>query len=235
MNRERLEILKELSDLLEKDRITKDEYEVEKKNLLRPTGWVWDFIQRLSFGFRAISPQIVILILVLLFYNPVKRLVNNASEVGFGDVFAVKVEQALRIGNPDLAKKVSSLSREELFTLLNSGAGSYGLSYKDDAKREISLANRFDYYVTLQQKGLVDSDEDLAEIGALLKSKKAIREETIYDSTLGSYGQKYYSLDLFSKEELIRIESLSASLSESGKLVYSLVVDVASDEITKLQ
>lgn len=108
MNRERLEILKELSDLLEKDRITKDEYEVEKKNLLRPTGWVWDFIQRLSFGFRAISPQIVILILVLLFYNPVKRLVNNASEVGFGDVFAVKVEQALRIGNPDLAKKLAA-------------------------------------------------------------------------------------------------------------------------------
>ena len=235
MNRERLEILKELSDLLEKDRITKEEYEVEKKNLLRPSGWGWDFIQRITFGCRAISPQIVILILVLLFYNPVKRLVNNASEVGFGDVFAVKVEQALRIGNPDLAKKVSSLSREELFTLLNSGAGSYSLSYRDDAKREISLASRFDYYVTLQQKGLVDSDEDLAEIDALLKSKKDLREETIYDSTLGSYQQKYYSLDLFSEEELTRIETLSASLSESGRLVYSLVVDVASDEITKLQ
>lgn len=235
MNQERLGILKELSDLLEKDRITKDEYEAEKKNLLRPIGWGWEFVQRLTFGCRAISPQIVILVLVLLFYNPVKRLINNASEVGFGDVFAVKVEQALRIDNPDLAKKVSSLSREELFTLLNSGAGSYRLSYKDEAKREISLVGRFGYYVTLQQKGLVDSDEDLAEIGTLLKSKQAIREETVYDSTLGSYKEKYYSLDLFSEEELIRIESLSASLSESGKLVYSLVVNVASDEITKLQ
>lgn len=239
MNREKLDILKEFSELLDKGRITQEEYETQKQQILQPigTGWraIWRFIQNFFFGLRTISPQIVILILIILFYGSIKKLLNNASEVGFGEVFAIKVEQTLRIGNPELARVVSGLSREELVTLLDSGRGSYRLSYTNEENQQISLAGRFEYYIELQKKGLIESGNDLEAIKKLFDSKRVSREENALDMVLGSYKQQYYSLDSFSPKELELINRASVELSESGKQVYSLVVNLASEEIANLK
>lgn len=234
-NREKIELIKELSLLLEKENITKDEYESQKNQILNPRKDLWSPFGQLSFSLRSISPQLVVLILILIFYIPIKNLVRNASEIGFGDVFAVKVEQALRIGNPDLARSVKSLSREELITLLDSAQGDYRLSYVDSGNREVSLVPRFDYYVALQERGLFESEDNLASIKRLIESKTSLREDRISDSVLGSFNQKYYSLNDFSTEELAQIQMTSVRLSENGKQVYVLIINVASEEITNLR
>jgi hypothetical protein len=235
MNREKLEILQSLSELLDKERITEEEYNIQKGYILQEQNRFWEFIQRITFGLRSISPQLVILVLVLLFYSPVKNLIKNASEVGFGEVFAVKVEQALRVGNPKLAEKVKSLSREELVTLLDSAQGSYGLSYLNNQDQEISLVPQFKYYIELQKKGLAESDDDLAAIKELIESKVVKRESDTSDAALGTRTQKYYSPDDFTSDEIERIDKVSARLSESGQQVYSLIINVASEEIVDLR
>lgn len=235
MNQENLKILQELSELLDKERISIEEYEAQKKQLLQPTTWLWGFVQKFSFGLRSISPQVVILILVILFYGSIRKLINNASEVGFGEVFAIKVEQALRVGNPELAKVVSSLSREELVTLLDSGRGSYRLYFMNEDNQEVSLVRRFEYYIELQKKGLIESENDLETIKNIFDSKQMSKETNSLDMVLGSYEQKYYFLNVFSSEELELINGTSAELSENGRQVYSLVLNIASEEIADLR
>lgn len=235
MNKEKLEVLKSLSDLLDKERITQEEYNLQKDHLLQAKKPFWEFMQGLVFGLKIISPQLVILILVLLFYGSIRNLIENASEVGFGEVFAVKVEQALRVGNPEFAEKVKSLSREELVTLLDSAQGSQGLSYLDEQNQEVSLVLRFDYYAELQKKELIESDDNLEAVKELLESKAVRRELNIRDDALGTRRQNYYSLDDFTSDEIERIDKASARLSENGRQVYSLIINVASEEIVDLR
>lgn len=73
MDKEKLELLKDLSGLLEKGLITKEEFESQKLVILKQDNifdWV---IQRISLLVRMLTPQIVVLIALFLFYSPVSK------------------------------------------------------------------------------------------------------------------------------------------------------------------
>ena len=157
MDKEKLELLKDLSGLLEKGLITKEEFESQKLVILKQDNifdWV---IQRISLLVRMLTPQIVVLIALFLFYSPVSKLVRNASEVAFGESFSFKVQQALNISDPELASIVSKLTKEEIAALITvtSYRSLYStISRNESVKPEVALDERFDIYVSLQEKGL---------------------------------------------------------------------------------
>ena len=157
MSKEKVEILKDLSDLLDKGRITPQEYEFQKRLTLGSTNRIATF----SLISKLLTPQLVALLVALLFYSPVKNLVVNANELALGDFFAVKIEKAIRKLDPQLANVLGKLSKEEIIVLLDSAKGSYGLISRNEEKSEVSLDSRFNYYESLQEKQLIDVDGDI--------------------------------------------------------------------------
>jgi hypothetical protein len=236
MNKEKIEILKDLSELLDKERISIEEFETQKKQVLSSKGWPSDLLEKLIIGIKLLSPQVVVLILILIFIRPIGNLINNASEVGFGDIFAVKIEQALRISNPELASRIKELSREEIITLLNSNSSSYlVLAYISDENEELHMNARLDYYAELQRKGFIQSDYNLSEIKAILDTGIVVREYDTFDLAIPVLKRKVYDLDSFSQEEIDKIKDVSVRLSTSGTEVFSLIVNIAGDEISRLR
>ncbi len=180
------------------------------------------------------TPQIVILIVILLFYIPISRIIKNASEVAFGDTFSFKVEKALKIGDPELAEVVNKLTKEEIITLISTVyyKGLYAI-YTE--KNEIALDDRYDYYISLQQKKLFDSTIDLTKIKEMIESKPASNEDVFFDPVFGSSKRSYYSKSLFSQEELKLLEKTSGKLSPLGQRVYWLIVDAAAEQMSTLK
>ena len=236
MDKEKIEILKDLSELLDKERISSKEFELQKQQLLKSKSLLSDTLERLIIGLKLLSPQVVILILILIFIRPISNLINNASEVGFGDIFAVKIEQALRISNPELANRLKDLSREEIITLLNSNSGSsLRLAFVNNESGEISMNSRLEYYAELQSKGFIQSRHNLSEIKTILDSGTVIREDDAFDLAIPFLKRKVYDLDSFSQDEIDRIEEVSVSLSTGGNEVFTLIVNLAGDEISRLR
>lgn len=231
MNQEKIEALKDLSSLLDKGRITLQEYESQKRLVLSPVGCLGGITSVL----RALTLPVVVLILVVAFYFPLLSILPNASELGFGG-FAVKLEQATKIfGDKELVETLKSLSKEETITLLDSGKGYYSLVYIDEKTKEISLDSRYEYYVRLEGKGLINVDEDLKEFRKIFLSKTLVKSSSYEDLILGELDKELYSISDFSQEELERAKSLSVRLSVRGLKIYSLIVDLASEEISSLE
>ena len=233
MSKEKVEILKDLSDLLDKKRITIKEYELQKKLTLDAT----DRIANISLISKLLTPQLVALLVALLFYSPVKNLVVNANELALGDFFAVKIEKAIRKLDPQLADVLGKLSKEEIIVLLDSAKGSYSLISRNEEKSEVSLDSRFNYYESLQEKQLidVDGDIDLTELEKMFESKTPIREDSYRDTALRTIKKNIYSTKDFSEEEKKKVENVYAALSPDGEEVYLLIVDITSEEIADLK
>jgi len=239
INREKIELLKDLSNLLEKDLITREEFERQKVLLLESERFLGRSLQGAALIFRLFTPQFVTLIAIILFYSPVSKLITNASEVAFGDNFSFKVQQALNLRDPALASVVKKLTKEEISTLLTvtSYRGLYSTITRSGSnnKPEIALDDRFDTYVNLQKKGLFYSSVGLKKIKDVFELKKASYESDSFDPFLGLSKQKYYPKELFSKEELSLLDQASGRLTTSGQKVYGLIVDNAAEELSKSQ
>lgn len=231
MSREKIESLKDLSDLLDKGRITPQEYEAQKTLMLKPAGYLGNVVSTS----KILTPQAVVLLIVAAFYFPLLSVLPKASELGFGG-FAVKLEQATKIfGDKELVESLKSLSKEETITLLNSGKGYYNLVYVDDENKEVSLDSRYEYYVSLEEKGLIDVDESLEEFRKILSSKTSTKKTLYEDLVLGNLDKEIYSIADFSSEELKRANELSVRLSVRGLKIYSLIVDLAAEEISTVE
>jgi|GEM_PF-3667983 len=230
--KEKIDLVKDLSGLLDKQLITKEEFEIQKRTLLASSSKADVWIERVSLFFRLFTWQVFFLIVLIIFYLPIRNILSNASEVGVGD-FKFRVQQSLNIGNPDLAETLKKLSKNEIITLLSVGENSRGLVYSNSSSKEISLDTGYEYYTQLQIKGLFIADEDLKEIQQILESKKFIREESLTYSAIGNVKQRFYSFDQFTKEELGKLQSLSGRLSKDGERVYWIVVDIAGDQLSR--
>lgn len=236
MNKEKIELLKDLSNFLEKNLITKDEFENQKWLLLKKESSLDRIIQRVSFLLRMMTPQIVVLVALFMFFSPVNKLIRNASEVAFGDSFSFKVQQALDIKDPELASVVKKLTKEEISALMTgmSGKGLYfTLKREEDSKPELGLDDQFDSYVSLKEKGLFDSKADLAKVRGIFAAKHVNRTNESVNMLRGSLTNKYYLKESFSDDELKLIEQASGFLTPAGERVYWLIVDNAAEELSK--
>lgn len=238
MDKEKLELLKDLSGLLEKGLITKEEFESQKLLILKQENIFDRVIQIVSLLVRMLTPQIVVLIALFLFYSPVSKLIRNASEVAFGESFSFKVQQALNISDPELASIVSKLTKEEIAALIT--VTSYRSLYSttnrnESAKPEIVLDERFDIYVSLQGKGLFHSNVSLKRIKEIFESKRVNYTSNSLDPLLGSSTNRYYLKESFSEEEIKLIEQASGYLTPAGQRVYWLIIDNAAEELSKSQ
>jgi hypothetical protein len=238
MDKEKLELLKDLSGLLEKGLITKEEFESQKLVILKQDNIFDRVIQRISLLVRMLTPQIVVLIALFLFYSPVSKLVRNASEVAFGESFSFKIQQALNISDPELASIVSKLTKEEIAALIT--VTSYRSLYStinrnESVKPEVALDERFDIYVSLQEKGLFHSDVSLKRIKEIFESKRVNYTSNSPDPLLGSLTNRYYLKESFSEEEIKLIEQASGYLTPAGQRIYWLIVDNAAEELSKSQ
>jgi len=238
MDKDRIELLKDLSVLLEKELITKEEFESQKLLLLKQEKLFDWIIQRISLLFRTLTPQIVVLIALFLFYSPVNKLLRNASEVAFGESFSFKVQQALDIRDPALASIVKKLTKEEIAALITvtSYRGLYStINRNESTKPEIALDERFDVYVSLQEKGLFHSNVNLKRIQEVFELKRVNYTSNSLDPLLGSSINRYYLKESFSEEEMKLIEQASGYLTPAGQKVYWLIVDNAAEELSKSQ
>jgi hypothetical protein len=236
MDKEKIELLKELSSLLEKGLVTKEEFESQKSIILKQYSIFDRIIQRISLIFRMLTPQIVVLVALFLFYSPVNKLIRNASEVAFGESFSVKVQQALDIRDPELASIVKKLTKEEIAALITerSYRSLYSIiSRNESTKPEIALDERFNIYISLQAKGLFHSEVSLKEIKEIFESKKANYTSTSLDPLLGSSTNKYYLKEGFSEEDMKLIEQSSGYLTPAGQKIYWLIIDNAAEELSK--
>ena len=161
-------------------------------------------------------------------------MIKNASEVAFGDTFSFKVEKALKIGDSQLTEVVNPLTKEEIITLI-SKLNYQGLYAIYTERNEIALDDRYDYYVTLQEKGLFNSTIDLIKVKKVIESKPVSNEEVFFDPVFGSSKRSYYSKSLFSQEELKLLEKASGKLSPLGQKVYWLIVDAAAEQMSTLK
>lgn len=234
MNKETITNLKELSNLLDKQVISQEEFNNQKKVIFNHKNSVSFSLDSIHSLFKLFSPQLVILIIIILFYTPLKRLLTNASEVAFGDVFALKVERALIINNPSLAKKLKELSRDELFVLMSSGSNFRRIAYVDRKNQTISIDKTYEFYLSLYEKKLAISYESVDEIVKILESKATIKEDNYQDSLLLNTRSQIYSTNDFTEEEINKIENLSFGLSEQGKQVLLLIISIGSEEISRI-
>ena len=230
--KEKIDLVKDLSGLLDKQLITKEEFEIQKRVLLTPSSKADAWFEKISLFFRLFTWQVFFLIVLVIFYLPIRSILSNASEVGVGD-FKFRVQQSLNIGNPGLAETLKKLSKNEIITLLSVGEDSRGLVYNDSSSKEISLDTGYEYYTQLQTKGLFIADEDLKKVQQMLESKKFIREDALTYSRVGNVKRRFYSFDQFTKEELEKLQSLSGRLSKDGERVYWIIVDVAGDQLSR--
>lgn len=235
LDRERIEALKDLSSLLDRDLITKEEFEGQKNRIFQENVWHENLLQDISLFVRLFTPQFVTLIIVCLFYFPISRIITNASEVAFGDNFSFKVQQALRIGDPELASTVKKLSKGEIVTLISTESGKSLYSTSSVSEDEpIVLDDRINYYSSLQEKGLIYSNVDLEEIMKMVNSKVPSEELQVSDEIRGNFMRKYYPSASFTEEELEQIRQTFVFLTPSGQRVYWLILDTAAEELTTL-
>ena len=230
--------MKELSILLDKDLITKEEFEKQKYHLLKMEGWTYQLLHILSLASRIFTPQIVILIIIFLFYSPLSRLIESASEIAFGDSFSFKVQEALRVQDPELANIVKELSTGEIAALIS--ADSYvslnsRLNRDFGERQEIGVDEKLEFYMGLQEKGLFYSSVELRKVKEIIEPKAASTE---YDSSSSLYGpliRKYYFEDDFSNEELAVVTKAGGNLTNAGEKVYWLIIDNAAADLAKVR
>lgn len=236
MNQETVQTLKDLSDLLEKDLISRSEFDAQKQLILKPQSKALLTLRSSTFFLRSISPQIVILILVFLFYFPLRSLVLNASEVGFGDVFAVKVEQALRLTNPALAQQLKGLTEEELIVMMSAGSSYLSMAYVDRDDELVHLNAYYPYYKSLHSKGLMrTASRNDAEAFDIIDSKEVLEQAAPYgDDLIIGASTIYYSIGDFTEEELETVDDLSMGLSTEGRDALRVIIEVTSKEISTL-
>lgn len=238
MQKEKFEILNGLSELLEKKLITQEEFNNQKSLLLenkKPFS-IFNVITHIS---RLLTPQVVILIIIGIFFTPMKTLLSSASEIALGDTFSFKVQEALRISDPELKNKIRNLKKEEIITLLNlESSGSFYSIREIEEKGKVKTGYIFNdevaFFVSLQEKGITSSPEDLSEINKMLENKVIYEESLNYNSYLLNAKRRVYLEDEFSEQELEMIKNSYSRLSPMGEKIYSLILDITSDEFSKL-
>ena len=150
-------------------------------------------------------------------------------------MFAVKVEQALRVADLELANNLKELTEEELIVLMSAGSSYLRMAYVDQASKLVHVNSYYPYYQNLYSKKLMAASGDAEKFFEILNSKDVVEGEfTPGDSLIPEARTIYYSLEDFTEEELEKLDELSFGLSPQGKDALRVIIRVASEEISTL-
>ncbi len=176
-----------------------------------------------------ISWQILVVLILVIFYKPISRMVEvlpskfeKSSEISVGSLSFKIQEQAQRSGNAELAGIIQGLSEKAIKKLLQLGSSSYSLMGNNGSFRENN--QEFEYYPApdlpeykeLVAKGLATSKEDISEFEKWINS-------LMVDGKIKA--------DTLTNEQKRRLTDNNVQISDQGKRAYEIIIKVIADSI----
>jgi hypothetical protein len=242
---EKIDVLKRLQQLKTDNLLSDEEYELERARLLRHEGRTIDLISSLTNLLKVALWPFVILLLIALFQAPIRQKLSDSQEIAFAS-FRLKVNERARLqGNEELAKVISTLSKDALVMLLNIGSTSRGIAGSDRAGTGIFVGEHdFLVYRELESHGLLKADEPLNGFWEFLLSLKP-ETETTYRSLDGrtscsTRSEEHPLIDhvlTFGASELsldsrTRLLDAGVRLTDRGLLAFNLIVQVLGEQLS---
>ena len=177
-----------------------------------------------------ITWPVVILIVIIAFYSPVNRIVqqlpdkfSQSSEITVGTLISLKIrEQAKASGNEELAKIIEGLSQDAIKWILKIGDSPYRVIGTDDGGTGITTnyildTDHYSLWIELSSKGLLKSSEDL------------YRYRTFFDSLQPTNGR--IPVGSLTEEQKDRLLTNDLQLTDSGKRAYEIILEVIAESI----
>ncbi len=197
------------------------------------------YLDILSKLFGLITWQVMVLIVFLVFYNPITKIIElipekfaDSNEGSLAGLLSFKIQEDAKIsGNEELASIINGLSQEEIKYLVTLGGSK---SHRIVGSGSDDTATVQNYFITLstysiwkelQARGLVQSDIDLNEFEIFFYSLNPTKED-------GSDILKFTSSSL-TKEQKDKLLDNSVELTDSGKRAYDIIITVIVDLIGK--
>lgn len=186
------------------------------------------FIDVVSKLVGVLTWPLVVIIILVLFYSPIRRVVEllpekfeKSNEVSLGTLSFKIQEQARATGNEELANIIRGLSQEAMEWILKIGTGSHRVIASDDGRdgitKNYTLPSSLPVWKELAAKGLLKSTVDLNEYEQFFKS-------------LGPQDGSIAKNNLTPDQE-DRLLNNSVELSDSGRRAYEIIIRVVTDLI----
>lgn len=175
-----------------------------------------------------ITWPLLIIVMLLIFYSPIKRIANTlpekferSNEISVGSLSLKIQQQAKAEGNEELAAIIKGLSKGAIRELIDVGYKFIRIIAIDNTRssemRRYSLAPSFSTWKELATNGLLESDLDLKDFEDYFNSLNP-HNGIVEGSTL-------------SQEQREKLEKSQVKLSNRGKRAYDIVVNVVADQI----
>ena len=246
VKKEDIEMLSQLHYLREREIISEDEYEVQRRRILRlrvPFEQIGRFGVDLA---RVLALPAIALAIILYFGDLIRDRLSHSEEISYGS-FSLKMrERAMIQGAPELANVVGRLSPEGLALLLNIGTTMQGIMGRNDVgKAFVVQQDQFLLFQELEGAGLLNPTEPLDPFWSFLQSlrpKATQRFRSRHNDTyvLNPSDYPYPSIEFqieyskLSEPDLKRIAKLQAQLSDKGRRAFSLIVETLTDQVGAL-
>lgn len=240
-NKNLVEELKGLKELLNEELLSVEEFENQKKNILSRK-------KEKSFYFNPelitrISWPLLILVTLIIFYQPVVNKLQQSSEISVG-TFSLKVrESAKSRGDSGLASKLEGLSKKAIELLIDAGDKDMYFIGEFEGKYDI-ISESFLGYLELEKAGFLESKSKIQDLNRWVWSKTGNTRVWYYNND-GSFSPKpvgadphfeiRYQLDpeLLTKEEIELLENTYAKLNVKGREAWDLIVTVVAEQLAK--
>jgi hypothetical protein len=236
--------LSKLHQLMKQGIITEEDFERQRKRLLRSKLNVLDVAKSITELIKVAALPIVVIVLVVAFGDIVRERLSKSEEIRFASFYLKVRERAVGQGNPQIAEAIGRLSRDALMQLLNLGTSRHAVVSRDTDETILSLYEyAFLTYRELEEAGLLIASEPLDEFWRFFKSLNPIektqykaRDEAKYTAEKSDrfpIRSKFYQLESRSLADgaIKRILDFDVYLSEEGRRAFLLIVETVGDQI----
>lgn len=240
---EKITALKELSNLLDAEIINKEEFNRERKRILRSLPPI-DSLLRDTLGLLSkMAWPLVALIFLISLRQPIVSKLSEAEQLSVGS-FSVKVrERAQMAGNPELAEALSGLSQRAIELLMDTGDKQMAVVMRGKTKGQISLDLSRRAYAELEAKGLLSGSESYGSFVAWAQSlpgNSAVLSITDTGLWIERPNEPFvvaeqylFEMDKLSANDERRLQEARFTLSDTGRRVWRLLGKVVSEQLTR--
>jgi hypothetical protein len=236
---EKISALKELCALREAEVLNEEEFNRERKRILRSTLPLRDTLGLLS----KLAWPFLALIFFLVLWKPIVSKLSEAEQLAVGS-FSVKVrERASREGDPELAAALSGLSQRAIELLMDTGDKRMAIVFQGKTKKDpffLDLSRRA--YGELEGKGLLTGNESWSPFitwALSLPGKSSVLYMTGTGLTITRPNEPYevaeqyiFEVDQISDSDVRRLLEARFTLNDKGRRIWRLLGKVVSEQLT---
>jgi hypothetical protein len=240
---EKITALKELSALPDAKIIGEEEFNRERKRILRSLPPI-DSRLRDTLGLLSkMAWPLVALIFLFSLRQPIVSKLSEAEQLSVGS-FSVKVREKARMaGNPELAEALSGLSQRAIELLMDTGDKQMAPVMRGPTKGEVGLDLSRTAYAELEAKGLLSGNESWSSFVAWATSLPG-RSSVVYMTDTGLLlnrpnepyvvaEQYLFEMDKLSLNDVRRLQEARFTLSDTGRRVWRLLGKVVAEQLTR--